>query len=246
MQELVRAIRAGDRALFGELCQRNAGLIAKVARRYRWALEADPAVDYEDLLETGKAALMDAVSAWEPDRGAWSTVAVLCLRRAMRDALGLQRTDWRERAGTLSLDVPLSEDADGGALSLAEVTADQSAADPAAEALVSDLVRVVRAEVDALPEAQRNVVRLVDLKRLSLPAAAERLGLDVAEVRALRGKARRALRHSRRLRALDDETRFYQHKGVTAFMSDWTSTTEEAALWRIERRATLDARGGRG
>ncbi len=243
MLELVRAIKAGDRALFGALCQRNAGLIAEAARRYRWALEADPAVDYEDLMEAGKAALMDAVSAWEPDRGAWSTVALWHIRRAMRDALGLQRADRRERAGTLSLDAPLSEDADGGSLTLAEVTPDQAALAPEDEALSGDLIRIVRGEVDALPTDQRDVVRLVDLEGLSLLVAAERLGLSVAEVRALRGKARRALRYSRQLRALEDSTRFHQHKGVRAFNSDFTSVVEEAVIWREERRATLDGRG---
>lgn len=244
MQELVHAIKAGNRTLFGELCLRNAGLIAKVARRYRWALQADPAVDMEDLLEAGKAALMDAVDLWEPDRGAWSTAAVWCLQRAMRDALGLQRADWRERVGTRSLDAPLSEGGDGDALSLLEVTPDQRALCPEDVALSGDLVRIVRGEVEALPDVQRDVVKLIDLEGLSVLVAAERLGLDVAQVRALRARAYRALRHSWRLRAMDDETRFYQHKSVKAFNSDFTSVVEEAVLWREERRAALEAGGG--
>lgn len=239
MQELVQAIKAGNRALYGELLLRNAGLIAKVARCYRWALEADPVVDMEDLLEAGKAALMDAVSLWEPDRGAWSTAAVWCLRRAMRDALGLQRADWKERAGTLSLDAPISEAVDGDALSLLEVTPDQDAPCPEDKALSGDLIRIVRGEVDALPDAQRDVVKLIDLEGRSVLVASEQLGLDVAQVRALRAKAHRTLRHSWRLRALDDETRFYQHKGLKAFNSDFTSVVEGAVLWREERRAAL-------
>ena len=244
MQELVQAIKAGNRALFGELLLRNAGLIAKVARRYRWALDTDPAVDMEDLLEAGKAALMDAVSLWEPDRGAWSTVAVWCLRRAMRDALGLQRSDWKERAGTLSLDAPISEGGDGDALSLLEAIPDQGAPCPEDEALSVDLIRIVRGEVETLPNVQRDVVKLIDLVGLSVLVASEQLGLDVAQVRALRAKAHRTLRHSWRIRTLDDETRFYQHKGVKAFNSDFTSVVEGVVLWRESRRAALEADRG--
>ena len=90
------------------------------------------------------------------------------------------------------------------------------------------------------------MVKLIDLEGLSVLVAAERLGLNVAEVRALRAKAHRTLKHSWRLRALDDETRFHQHKGLKAFNSDFTSVVEGAVLWREERRATLDADGGEG
>ena len=34
---------------------------------------------------------------------------------------------------------------------------------------------------------------------------------------------------------LDELTRFHSHKGFTAFNRDWTSVTEDAALWRIEQ-----------
>ena len=51
--------------------------------------------------------------------------------------------------------------------------------------------------------------------------------------------------HLRALADIDDRTRFYARKGVGAFMSDRTSVTERAALWRIEQREELMRKAAR-
>ena len=47
-------------------------------------------------------------------------------------------------------------------------------------------------------------------------------------------KGLRMLGRDRALMALESGTRYYARKGVKAFQSDWTSTTEAAAIWRVE------------
>ena len=62
------------------------------------------------------------------------------------------------------------------------------------------------------------------------------MGISVEAARCIRQKALRDLSRDWRLqRELDQGTIFYQHKGVSAFNTDWTSVTEAAALWRIEQ-----------
>jgi hypothetical protein len=61
------------------------------------------------------------------------------------------------------------------------------------------------------------------------------MSITIQQAHNLRACALRDLARDWRLKkALDEETRFHAHKGVTAFLSDWTSSVEEAAMWRIE------------
>ncbi len=240
MYELVQAIRNGDRARLTDLYKQNYGLIYKLARRY---VDLDNAVTIDDLTQAGFLGLYVAVDAWEPARGAWSTVAYLHVWKAMREAVGLSGRK-RTLARAVSLDEPLLGD-EGGATTRLDMLADESLAAADASLLADEQSAALMEAVARLAPDECEAIRLHELEGLSYARVGVCMGVGVQRARALQARAIRNLHKDAELeRALDMETRFHGHKGVRAFLSDWTSATEGAALWRIEHRARRDSRIG--
>ncbi len=235
---LIEAIKAGDKSRLAELYTENRGLLYSLARRY---CGIDPASDMDDLMQAGYLGLVTAVDAWDPAAYAWSTVAVPYVRNAMRKAVGIAGTRKRAHLGAVSLDAPLPGGEDGDT-TRADLLADERLPDADEDLLRAEIVRTVRVAVDAIPNArQAEAVRLRQLEGMSGRRVGEALGCSRERVRQLERDGLKVLRHDRHMRelrrayCLDQETRFHAHKGVGAFLSDWTSSTEASAMWRIER-----------
>lgn len=210
----------------------NRGLIHFWANRYRAKLEGRAVVDIDDLLQAGALGLMEAEGTYQPDKGKWSTWASFYIRKAMLEALGLRGR--KSEPFMVSLDAPAYADDDCD-VSLLETLADPANPDMDGLLLEDEVVRVVRAAVDDLPEDQRDVTRLHDLQGNSYVRCDELLELNTGESRRINGRALRQLRKDKRLRALalDQETTFIRYKGVTAFHSSGSSTVEDVVLWRL-------------
>ena len=236
MQELIESIKGGDTSRLGELYDRNRGFLYRLATRY---LGVDKVVTLDDLMQAGFLGLAAAVDAWDPARGAWSTIAHFHVRKAMRDAVGL-RGRQRPHLEAISLDEPMPGDEDGDSSRLDTLT-DESLPD-ADEAMIEDERRQALHEaLGRLAPDRADAVRLHDLEGFTYESASEQMGVTIQQAHNLRGYALRDLRRDWKLeKALDDETRFHAHKGVTAFLSDWTSATEAAAMWRIERESAYE------
>lgn len=217
------------------LYEQNRGLLYVLARRYRDACAQDRAVDVDDLMQAGFFGLVAAEQTFDPSAGmAWTSWAAQYIKSEMRAALGLATARRRAHTGALSLDEPLDRD-DYGAATRGDLLADEGLKD-AQEALErAEVASTVRGAIARIPnERQRASIEGYDLQGLSYRALGERLGTTPEQVRQARANALRALRRDKAIRALDLQTRFYAHKGLTAFRSDWTSTTEAAVLWRAE------------
>ncbi len=239
MDDLIRAIQNGDTSRLGELYDRNRGLLYQLAKRY---LGIDNAVGLEDLVQAGFLGLAAAVDAWDPERGAWSTIAHFHVRKAMRGAVGLHGTRTRAHNGAISLNEPMPGDEDGDSSRL-DTLADESLPD-ADEAIIQDERCVALHEaLGRLAPDRAEAMRLHDIEGLSYQRAGERMGITGDQAHNVRTYALRDLRRDWQLkRALDEETRFHAHKGVTAYLSDWTSATEAAVLWRLEREEYWERR----
>lgn len=236
MLELIESIKAGDRSRLAELYEQNRGLLYPLARRYAGI---DPATDMDDLMQAGYLGLAAAVDAWEPDGWAWSTVATGYVRNAMRKAVGIAGTRRRAHLGAVPLDAPLPGGEDGDT-TRADLLADESLPDADERVLDDERRAAVREAVGRLEGRRRDVVDLCDLQGQTLARVGEGLDISAEAVRCIRTKALRDLRHDRQLRRmLEDETPYYQHRGVGAFNSSWESVTERVALWRIEREREL-------
>jgi len=126
---------------------------------HKWAALGRGGVTSEDLVQTGFAALMEAVDSYNPEKARFSTHLVTRLRAEFTEATG-QRTTRKQLDplhSALSMDVPLT-DGDG------DIELISTIPDPEAEAAFLDVERgelcaAVRTAVDALPERQRAAIR---------------------------------------------------------------------------------------
>lgn len=212
----------------------NRGLIHFWANRYRAQLESRAVVDLDDLLQAGAQGLMEAEETYQPDKGKWSVWASYYIRTAMLEALGLR--GGKSEPFTVSLDAPVyTDDGEPSEVTLLETLADPTNPDMDGLLLEDEIVLTVRAAVDDLPEDQRDVTQLHDLEGNTFAACDRIMNLNPGESRRINGRALRQLRKDKRLRALaiDQETSFIRHKGVSAFHSSGSSVVEDVVLWRL-------------
>ena len=223
-----------------EVCEQNRGLVYTIARRYLGACEHDPAIDIDDLMQTGYIGLMQAASTHDDTRGSFAHWAAYYIRQEIRLMLSLHRQLPRVRMLELSLDAPVM---DGEEPTLGDTVA--ADVDLEADTQRKELVQAVRAAVDRLPEEQRSLVRLCDLQGRSLDDAARACGTSFVSARNTRRRAQKALFLDKSLRAmtmervLDKTTDWHRHVGVANYRSTWISSTEALVFQREERRNRL-------
>lgn len=227
----------------------NRLLLRAMASKWAGRCALDRAVDTEDLMQAGFFGLLRANESFDPEAGkSWASWAAWFIRREFENTLGLREgKSTRAHTAALPLDAPLPTN-DGDDTTGTDLLADDSLPEIDSGALLADLQENVRRAVDELPnDRERRVVQLCDLEDKPLRTAAAALQVSTERARQIRKRALHNLREDKRLRALADEkwlderTRFHAHKGVTQFRRDLTSTTEAAALWRIEQRQRLEA-----
>jgi RNA polymerase sigma factor (sigma-70 family) len=221
-----------------EVCEANRGLVYAVAKRFYAVCAQDRAVDPEDLAQAGYVGLIEAARTYDETKGMFSTWAVVYIRNEIRAALGLLQRSPGPGQGLLSLDAEIGE-----GITLADTL--EAPDDIEEEVDHTELVRVVRETVAALPAPQNELVRLHDLRGRNLSAAGRACGLTASAANSAYVRARENLYRNARLRALagahnlDLRTNWHRHVGLEQFRSTWTSSTEALAFWReAERRKT--------
>lgn len=211
------------------LIMQHSRLVWKWVRHYAFLCDGRADVDQDDLYQAGCMGLIEAQRTFDSSKGAWSTWASFYIRKGIREALGRGK-----RLTTVSLDAPAYRDEDDGTTVL-ETVADGSIIPDDDRQIAREIAETVRTAVDALSEDIAPVVRSVGLLGLSMPKAAQRMGMPQSMIRKLYGRGLRQLRKNPRLRALSDldlETPFHAHKGVAAFHSSGSSIVEDL----VERR----------
>lgn len=148
-EELAASIQAGDTWRLDTLLTQNNGMLYHIARQYSGLAERNRGADLEDLYQSAALGMIEAVAEWEPERGAFLTVATFYMRRRVRELLGVYSTKERiENGGTASLDAAISAEDESP---LVELIADPAALDPEEAAIQADMRRIVREAVAALP-----------------------------------------------------------------------------------------------
>ena len=162
-EELAASIQAGDTWRLDTLLTQNKGMIYHIARQYHELAERNGGADMNDLYQSAALGMIEAVPEWEPERGAFLTVATFHMRRRVRELLGIRTTKTRiENMGTASLDVALDDEND---TPLVEQIIDPAALDPEEAALQADMQRIVRESVTRLPEEQRSAIEAAYFNR---------------------------------------------------------------------------------
>ena len=72
-----------------EVCQQHSGLVFTIARRYLSACVHDPAIDLDDLMQTGYIGLMEAAQTHDESKGSFANWAAYYIRYEIRLMLSM-------------------------------------------------------------------------------------------------------------------------------------------------------------
>ena len=227
-----------------ELYQKHKPLICWVAKHYQWALERDPSLDMDDLLQAGYIGLQTAAETYDSSRGTWSTWAVPCIRGEIQSAAGRRKTE-----PPLSLDGACYTNSEGEPCSLLDSLPDDTDIEEAVtEAQRQAALRKVlqKSLHELASERSREAIRRVDYAGQTLKQAAEAMGCTEYEVRAARDKAFRRLKRAPALlpyrkklreRTLDAHTSWMLGSSLSAFRQQGESGVERLVWQREELRS---------
>ena len=238
MEEIIAELQAdpSDQSKQWALMQRNKGLVYIIAIKYRPILEHCPALDLEDLLQTGLLSLVPAALSFDADRGnTWSAWAGWYIERAIKSAFGFKHTraDGKQTNTSppvlVSLDRPV-KDGDPESGNLIDMIEDPDAIDPQEAAERGDLSALVREKVAALPDRQAEIIAAYDLEGQSLKAISEAWGVSLQRVSDLRQRGFKRLRRSCARLWKDYYCPYHRHKSVSAFQRTHSSVVEDLAL----------------
>jgi RNA polymerase sigma factor (sigma-70 family) len=223
-----------------EVCEQHRGLVFTIARRYLSACIHDPAIDLDDLMQTGFIGLMQAAETHDETKGSFAHWAAYYIRQEIRLLLSMHRKLPRIRVMELSLDAPVM---DGEEPSLGDAVA--ADVDVEAGADRQEITQAVNEAVDRLPDKQRDLVRLCDLQGRSLSDAARVCDTSLPSAQNTHKIALKTLFFDENLRALaiahelDEWTEWHHHVGVANYRSTWVSSTEALVFDRENRRQKL-------
>ena len=175
-----------------EITGREIGMVYRLAQRLTagWG----PVPWRDDLVGSGLLGLTEAAGRFDPNRGApFMAVASISARGRMLDMLR------RERRGGHRVDQRTSPETPGGEQVL--IVRDPAAAPPTgrASSLEStltrrELVRALRAAIEALPHRERQAITGTVLEGRPTSMIAEELGVSRRAVNLMCARARRRLR----------------------------------------------------
>lgn len=161
------------------------GLAVHQANRYWRSARAAAerrGLDREDLESIALVGLVQAIRAWDPSRGSFSTLATHCIMHELQRALAW--TQKRNQCVVVSLDDVLETD---GERPLRERIADSSAVDPEEAAIAR---AQLRSGLERLPPDDRALITALYGQGHSVREVAERLGTTT---QALQNRHRRLL-----------------------------------------------------
>jgi len=179
--EIVKRVRAGDRALFEILMRRHNQRVYRVAR----AVVNDER-DVEDVMQQAYINAFTHLAQFE-ERSQFSTwLTRIVLHEAFNRRRKAQRSESRG-ATESQLD-------EGGGDYMD--TFESPAADPERQAYAQELTRVLETAVDSLPETYRTVFMLRDIEGLTTSETGEGLGIGAEAVKTRLHRARVMIRRA--------------------------------------------------
>ncbi len=246
IEELVLQIQQGNNELLSDLWEKKRRLIAWYAERYyRHITEngcAPGGIEKDDLIQTGFLALTDAVKAYDPAKGSFSTTLYWQLKKAFQIASHLRKHDALENC--ISLDDPISADEPDGPTRLDFVPDTRDNYAGIDEAIFQEqLSTALERALDAIPDKEAYAIRAHYFRGLDTKKTAEELGVSFQRVHQL---CFEGLRHiqigsggAQLERFIDYETPFYKKVSVSNFNRTHTSAVEALVLSREKRREEL-------
>lgn len=234
MEQLVERAKGGDNAAMGELWEAAERLVRWYANRVY--LPPGCGSTFDDLVQSGYLALVDAVSGFDPSHGTTFTgYLAYHLRSAFAQCAGYRTKKQDPLQSAVSLDAPIPGAED---LRLCDTIPD--AIDPYEDVertvWVEQLHAALEEAISGLDQRERETLHARFYEGLTLKETAEQDGCTPETARQREAKALRRMRQPERIRGLlefiEERTPYYAHVGVSAFTRTRTSVTEAAVLKR--------------
>lgn len=163
-------------------------------------------VELWDIRQAAYIAFLNALKAFKPESNLkFVTFISFPLKNAVSELLGIRTEKGRNEPlnNCTSLDKPIKEE--DGETTLGEIQADEQSTDFIEKIEGALCSEIIRAEVDALPDQQAEVIKLFYFEGLTLSEIGARYGVSPERARQIRAKAERALRANTILRKLYNE-----------------------------------------
>lgn len=199
-------------------------------------------LEFDDLLQIGFLAMLEAVSTYKPENGLFAPWFVIHIQKAFVEASGLRTK--RDRSDPLdnstSLDLPLSDNVDTD--SLHELIPDpeaEAALDSIEEQIWHDQLRNTLDDVMAeLPEKSSTVLQMRYYQQKTLVEVASEFQVGTEMARQYELKALRELRKPRNIRRLRPfiDFNYYSGTGLGAFQATGMSVQERYLVREEEFR----------
>ena len=233
-EEIVGRIQQGEAGLMDRLLEQNRGFIYKVARRYLPVAIRNRGMDLEDLAQAACIGMIEAVPAWDTERGAFLTVAMYYMTCSIRQELGISTTKQRfeNQEPPMLLSTPAGGNDSGDAL--LDLIPNTTATDPQQSAERVDMQRIVRRAVEDLPDKQRDVVRAYYLDGRTMADLSVLIGCSTEKAEQAKRIGVKALRRNKRLRLLwiEYEAAAFATRTYSAWKNTHTSAAEAGAMRR--------------
>ena len=240
-EEIVGRIQQGEAGLMDRLLEQNRGFIYKIARRYLPTAIRNRGMDLEDLAQAACIGMIEAVPAWDAERGSFLTVAIYYMTCSIRQELGVLTTKQRfeNQEPPMLLSTPSGEDENSD--TLLDLVQDTAALDPQQAAEQADLQRIVRKAVADLPDRQRDVVRAYYLDRRSMADLSGLIGCSIEKAERIKRIGIKALRRNKRLRLLwiEYEAAAFATRTYSVWKNTHTSAVEAGVMRREQLRETI-------
>lgn len=251
-EDLVMQIQAGRADLMPQLWEQVAGLVIWKAKQILFVIDCVGGVEFDDLLNSGYLALVDAVPSYDPEKGKFSTWLMYHLKTAFAETTGYRtkRQQLEPIRYAYSLDAPMRDDPKSG--SLQEVTEDPDA-EIGLEAVEQRIYRqqlheAMEAAVSTLPERQADIIRRRYYLDQTLAEIGQELGISIEAARKHERKALRELRQTEHASTLLPfyDFDYFCGTGVVAFRSSGMSVQERYLINQekaaeTQRRKRVDA-----
>ncbi|QTE68359.1 sigma-70 family RNA polymerase sigma factor [Clostridiales bacterium] len=204
-----------------------------IAKKYTYVLNKSGAVGFDDLIQVGRIAIIDAQKRYEPDKGAFITFLAYRVRAAMQRTLGFNCKGEAPKQ-LVYLDAPISDESEdtlGDTVAdLAAPTVDENITESETKREISEQVREALNRMKS--EKQREVITRIYIDGQERTAAAADMGMKYSPLCALERAGKRSLHRDEQLKQfVIGEIPFFT-VGVMQFNCTWTSATEKTVIWR--------------
>lgn len=158
--ELAARIKAGEKSLLPMLWGECRGTVIIMAAKYRSIIEQNAFVDMEDFIQCGYFAMLEAVEAYNPEKGyKFTSYMTFKYKKQIYKMFGNVREGDKRifPAAASSLNITLEND--GHETELLEMLEDKSAGSIESDYEKKELQQIVRKAVGKLPERERYVIQ---------------------------------------------------------------------------------------